>query len=124
MPAPKLVGEPMLFCWLDVVLFHTDHYSIVFIFPLSGLPSSHMSYNSGSYIIFSVIYIQSEYKDNESARISTHTASVPRSKCVKTASVRSKFFCVRFEINKQTLFIACLDPVRPISHVQIQAVID
>jgi len=76
------------------------------------------------YNFFSVIYIRSEYKDNEADRISTYTASVPRSKCVKAASVRSNFFCVRFEINKQTLFIAYLDPVRPISHVQIQAVID
>lgn len=83
-----------------------------------------MSYNRDSYITFSVIYIQSEYKDNETARISTHIASVPKSKCVKAASVRRQFFCVQFEINKPALFIPRLDPVSPTSHVQIQAVVD
>jgi len=68
--------------------------------------------------------MQSEYKDNETAHMSTHIASVPRSKCVKAASVRRQFFCVRFELHKPTLFIPRLDPVSPISHVQIQAVVD
>jgi len=56
--------------------------------------------------------------------MSTHIASAPRSKCVKAASIRRQFSCVRFEIDKPTLFIPRSDPVSPISPVQVQAAVD